>query len=259
MIAFVRAVLFYALFFGWTALLTFMMLPTLLLSRERVRWVPTVWIGGIQWMLRTVVGLTFVVRGRERVPAQPVLYAAKHQSAWETLALPLILPGMVFVLKKELLAIPLYGWYLRHHGMVAVDRAGGATALRRMLRDAKEALAAGRPVLIFPEGTRTAPGERRPYHPGVAALYRDLGVPVVPIALNSGLYWARRSFLKRPGCIVVEFLEPIAPGATRQAFVAELQARIEAATATLVAEAGGQPAPKEQNKNILLDHPPQHT
>jgi 1-acyl-sn-glycerol-3-phosphate acyltransferase len=138
-----------------------------------------------------------------------------------------------FVLKRELLSIPLFGWYLRKVGMIAVDRAAGASALRNMARQASEAFAEGRSILIFPEGTRVPPGESRPYHPGVAALYTQLKVPVVPVALNSGLFWGRRSFVKRPGTVTVQFLPPIPPGLDRKAFMRELESRIEAAAMVL--------------------------
>ncbi|MGB8274798.1 MAG: lysophospholipid acyltransferase family protein, partial [Alphaproteobacteria bacterium] len=163
--------------------------------------------------------------------------AVKHQSAFETLALPLILGDPAFVVKRELFAIPLFGWFLARLGMIAIDRKAGAAALKSIVRRAKRALATGRHVVIFPEGTRVALHAKRPYHAGVAALYAMAGAPVVPVALDSGLYWRRRGFLKRPGRVVIEFLPPIAPGLDRDAFMAELQSRIEGATKRLVAEA----------------------
>ena len=141
------------------------------------------------------------------------------------------------MLKRELLWIPCYGWYARKAGMIPIDRGAGATALKAMLRRARAVMAQGRSILIFPEGTRTAVGTKRAYHPGVAALYTQLELPVVPVALNSGLFWPRRSFLKRPGRIVVEALAPLPPGLERRTFLTELQSRIETATERLVAEA----------------------
>ena len=129
--------------------------------------------------------------------------------------------------------VPFFGWLLRRAGMIPVDRAGRASALRDMIGQAKQRTVQGRPLLIFPEGTRTAPGERRPYHPGVAALYGQLGLPVVPVALNSGLFWGRRQFVKRPGTITLEFLPAIPPGLPRKAFMAELERRLEGASARL--------------------------
>ena len=121
--------------------------------------------------------------------------------------------------------------------MIRIDRAGGARALRGLIEGGRAALDRGAPIAIFPEGTRVAPGEHRPYHPGVAALYRHLDCTVVPVALNSGVFWGRRSFVKRPGRIVVEFLPPIAPGLERKDFMTELERRLEPATERLVAEA----------------------
>lgn len=195
---------------------------------------------GTAWsrlMLRTaalVVGLDYEVRGRENIPATPALFAIKHQSAWDTLAVASLLPQPVVVLKRELFWIPFYGWYARRAGMIAIDRKAGASALRRMVREARAALAKGRPLVIFPQGTRTLPlsqgGKPAPYQPGVAALYAELDVPVVPVALNSGLFWSRRAFRKSPGTIIVEFLPPIPPGLAKRAFLSELETAIEAAT-----------------------------
>jgi 1-acyl-sn-glycerol-3-phosphate acyltransferase len=149
---------------------------------------------------------------------------------------PLLLDEPAYVLKRELMSVPLFGAYLKRCGMIAVDRQGGGPALKRMLAAARAAAADGRPILIYPEGTRTAPGQRRPYHPGVAALYGDLGLPVVPVALNSGLFWGRRSFRKRSGTITIEFLAPIAPGLPRRVFMERLQGSIEEASARLAAD-----------------------
>ena len=160
--------------------------------------------------------------------------AAKHQSAWDTLVFSLVLRDPTFVLKQELLWVPLFGWFLKKAGVVAVDRRGGAKALRAMTeRAATLWRLTGRPIVIYPEGTRTAPGERRPYHPGVAALARRLQLPTVPVALDSGRYWRRRSFIKKPGTITLRFLDPIAPPGDRKAYVATLQDRIEKACAEL--------------------------
>jgi 1-acyl-sn-glycerol-3-phosphate acyltransferase len=164
----------------------------------------------------------------------------KHQSAWDTLMLPPLLGDPAVVIKRELQYVPFYGWYATRAGSIFIDRKGGAGSLRRMVASARRAIDAGRPVVIFPQGTRTAPGEptdAHPYQPGVAALYRELDVPLVPVAVNSGLYWGRRAFMKRPGRIVAQFLEPIPPGRPRREVMATLEARIEAASAELLQEA----------------------
>jgi 1-acyl-sn-glycerol-3-phosphate acyltransferase len=155
------------------------------------------------------------------------------------LILPVVLGDPAPVVKRELLLLPIYGWYAARAGSIGIYRKAGAGALRRMLAKARSIAAAGRPIVIFPEGTRVAPGERRPYQPGVAALYQALGLPLVPAAVNSGLFWGRRSFVKRPGRIVLEFLEPIPPGWPRPRLMAELEQRIETATAALIREGNG--------------------
>ncbi|MDX1710621.1 MAG: lysophospholipid acyltransferase family protein, partial [Rhodovibrionaceae bacterium] len=177
--------------------------------------------------LRVVCGLSYEVRGLKNLPDGPAIVASKHQSAFDTVVFTRFLPDAAYVLKKELLAVPCFGWYLRRCRMIPVDRSGGSRALKEMIAVARQAAAEGRAILIFPEGTRTRPGDSRPYHPGVAALYKALHLPTVPVALNSGLYWPRRSFIKRPGRIVVELLPAIPPGLERQDFMARLREAIE--------------------------------
>jgi 1-acyl-sn-glycerol-3-phosphate acyltransferase len=229
-----RSIVFNILYIAWTAAMHILCLPLLLGPRRWSRAAGGVWIRADFWLLRHLIGLGYRVIGAENLPKGPAVFAAKHQSAWETLFLSLYLNYPAFVLKRELLFIPLFGWYLRKVGMIAVDRSAGASALRNMARQAGEAFAEGRSILIFPEGTRVPPGESRPYHPGVVALYSQLKVPVVPVALNSGLFWGRRAFVKRPGTVTVEFLPPIAPGLDRKAFMRELESRIETAAAALI-------------------------
>ena len=231
-----RSLLFNLLFALWTALIFVLSLPTLVLPRGAVWWMGGLWVRGALLLLRAIVGLGHRVRGTEHRIAGPAIYAAKHQSAWDTLVFPLLLQQPAYVLKQELIRVPLFGSYLKQCGMIPVDREGGGSALKQLLRAARAAVAQGRSILIYPEGTRMPPGERRPYHPGVAALYGDLGVPVVPVALNSGLFWGRRSFHKKSGTITIEFLPPIAPGLPRREFMAELQERMEGASRRLAVD-----------------------
>ena len=237
-----RALLFNLAFFLWTAVIGIYGLPVLLAPRRVVMRFGTMWSSVTLRLLAWTVGLRHEVRGRENLPEGPAIIAMKHQSAWDTLAMPVIFEDVAVVIKRELLFVPLYGWYSKRAGSIAVDRSGGAAALKRMLASAKAAADDGRLIAIFPEGTRTAVGERRPYHPGVAALYIQLELPLVPVAVNSGLFWGRRAFLKRPGRIVVEILPPIAPGLPRRAMMRELEERIETATARLVAAGESVPA-----------------
>lgn len=232
-----RSALYALAFHLWTATLALLYLPLLLLPRPLMVKAAKVWLKGVMALLSGVAGLRLEVRGRELLPAGPVIIASKHQSAFETFVFHLLLDDPAYVLKRELTWIPFFGWYLAKSGAIAIDRSAGIQALKSMVKGAEEAKAEGRPVVIFPEGTRTPPGSRQPYHSGVAMLYTALGVPVVPVALNSGLFWRRRGFAKRPGVVTVEFLPPIAPGLDRKRFMADLEARIETATDNLVAEA----------------------
>ena len=189
------------------------------------------------WLLRTVVGTRMEVRGREKLPAAPYLVASKHQSAWDTFALIPIFADPAMVMKWELTLIPFYGWFSRKFEHIFVRRERGPAALRRLVQDAKDRAAAGREIVIFPEGTRRAPGAEPDYKPGAVALYEGLELPCVPLALNSGLYWPRRKLMRYPGTIVVEILDPLPPRLPRRAFKDELQRRIEAASSRLIIEA----------------------
>jgi len=234
-----RSLLFELLFYGWTAVLAFAYLPTLVLPRGAIVTMGRLWSRSVLWLLARVVGLRHRVEGRENLPAGPFIVAAKHQSTWDTLLMPILFPDPVVILKKQLMQLPFYGWYARKHGMIGIDRKAGASALRGMVAEAAGAAARGRTLVVFPEGTRTAPGERRPYQRGVAALYARLGLPVVPVALNSGLFWGRRGLVLRPGTITVRVLPPIPPGLDTEAFMARLESAIENAQGEL---AGDPPA-----------------
>jgi 1-acyl-sn-glycerol-3-phosphate acyltransferase len=232
-----RALAFNAAFVGVTALLGVAGLPLLLAPRRWVMQFGRFWAWCVLALLRAIVGLDGEIRGMARVPAGPAIIAMKHQSAWDALILPVVLGDPAVVIKRELLFVPFYGWYAVRAGSIAIDRKGGTGALRRMLAAAQRAAADGRKVVIFPQGTRAAPGQHLAYQPGIAALYQALALPVVPAAVNSGLFWGRRSFMKRKGRIILDFLDPIPPGLPRRRFMAELEARIEEATAALEREA----------------------
>ena len=234
----IRSLAFQLGLYVFTAIAAIAGLPLLLLPWRYTMAFGAAWAALVLKLLQWCVGLRHEVRGREHLPPGPAIIAMKHQSAWDTFAVPVVFGDAAIVSKKELMLVPFYGWYVWKAGMIAIDRQAGAAALRRLVAAAERAVGQGRSIVIFPEGTRTAPGTHRPYQPGVAALYRQLDLPVVPVALNSGLFWGRRHFLKRPGRIVLEILEPIPPGGDRRAVMAALEERIETATARLVAEAG---------------------
>ena len=198
------------------------------------------WASTSLFWLRMIAGVKIEVRGRENIPAGACLVAGKHQSLWETFAILPLLDDPAIVLKQELTWIPFYGWFIYKFRMVPVERSAGSRALRTMLEHAGVEVAAGRQIVIMPEGTRRAPDDPPAYKPGAAALYSALKVPCIPFALNSGLFWPRRRFLRWPGTIVISFLEAIPPGLAKKVFQPRLEAVIEAETAKLVAEGRAQ-------------------
>ena len=228
-----RSLAFNAAFYVWTALIVILGLPIALMPHPAVYWLGRTWVRGSLWLLRRIVGLSHRVVGLEHARTHPAIYAAKHQSSWDTLVFALYLQLPAYVLKRELLYVPLFGLFLLRAGHIPVDRTGRAAALKGMLSAGKARRDEGRDILIFPEGTRVKPGQHKTYQAGVAALYGALDLPVVPVALNSGLFWGRRSFNKKPGVITLEFLTPIRPGLSRKVFMAELEKRLEGASQRL--------------------------
>lgn len=219
-------------------------LPLLAVPRQAVFALATVWARAVLWLLRVVAGIRHRVVGSV-LPDRHAhyIFAVKHQSAWETIAFLTIAPAFAAVVKEELRRIPVYGWFLDRAGMVPIRRSARGAALKRMLRSARRLVDSGRHLLIMPEGTRMPPGRTGRYHPGVYALYKYLDMPVVPVAHNAGLFWPRNGFLKRPGTITIEFLEPIAPGHDRETFMATLEDRIETAARRLYDDGRAQRPP----------------
>lgn len=232
----VRSLLFNLAFYLNLVVLLVGALVTLALPRRAVLGMAKLWGRISVWLLRVICGTNVEFRGVEKLPKGPLIVAAKHQSTWETFALLWLFEDFTFIVKRELMWIPIFGWCMAKGRMVPVDRAAGSQALTDMTRRAREEIRSGRQLIIFPEGTRRAPGAEPRYKFGVAHLYAEIGVPCVPVALNSGLFWPRRAFRRLPGTIVVEFLDPIPPGLDRDAFFQRLQSDIETATARLVAE-----------------------
>ncbi len=232
-----RSLVFNLCFFGLSAVMALVGLGFLLLPPPRMLWVARIWSRMVLWLAKTICGLDYRLEGLEHRPSGAALVASKHQSAWDTLVYNVILERPVYVVKQELFRVPLFGRLMRHYGAIAVDREGGAKALKKLLADAEALMARGAQIVIFPEGTRVAPGTTGSYEAGIAALYRSLSVPLVPVALNSGHFWARRGFLKHAGTITLAFQEPIAPGGERRQVMATLRERIEGANAVLDADA----------------------
>jgi 1-acyl-sn-glycerol-3-phosphate acyltransferase len=238
-----RSLLFNLLFYVTTTLFVVLGSPLLFAPRSWAMAALRVHSRLELWLLRVIVGTKFEVRGRDHLPAGPCLVASKHQSAWETFALIPLFRDPALLMKRELFWIPFHGWFSKKFEMIPVDRDKGPAALRRMLREARKRIEAGREIIIFPEGTRRPPGAPPSYKTGVILLYEALGVPCLPVALNSGLFWPRRSLTLRPGTIVVEILAPIPPGLPKKEFLERLEETIETATNRLLAEVKGGQGP----------------
>nr|WP_246515357.1 lysophospholipid acyltransferase family protein [Microvirga aerilata] len=232
----VRSLLFNVAFYANLVLWLVLLFPGLLVPPRVFMQGVKLWGRSSLWLLRVIVGTKIEIRGREKIPPGGALVAAKHQSFHETFTLVTILDDPTYILKRELMWIPLFGWYLWKAGCVPVDRKAGSLALVQMTARAKEEARHGRQIIIFPEGTRRPPGAPPAYKYGVAHLYQNLGFPCIPVALNTGLYWPRRQFIRRPGTVVIEVLDPIPPGLPREDFFKEVQERIEEASDRLLAE-----------------------
>lgn len=226
-----RSRAFDALLVVWTAMFLPALAILLVCGRPRgpIRATSRVWANGILIGLRWTVGLTHVESGRQNIPAGPCLIVANHQSQWETIAFLVLVPNVAIVAKRELLAIPVMGWFLRHSPMILIDRDSGGAALRHMLSEAKAALAQGRHVLVFPEGGRKSATVPVAFKRGVELLYGQLGVPVLPVALNSGLFWTTEAACKRRGAISVSYLPLIQPGLPGAEFMRRAEGALQRA------------------------------
>jgi 1-acyl-sn-glycerol-3-phosphate acyltransferase len=211
MLAILRSTLFAAFLVIITPLFTAIALLTFALPALTRYRIITVWSRCVVWAARVLCGIRYRVVGAEHLPRQPCIILSKHQSAWETLALQLIFPPQVWVLKKELLRVPFFGWGLAMLSPIAIDRSARREALQQLIEQGRERLAAGFSIVIFPEGTRIAPGQRGKYRPGGARLAVETGTPVIPVAHNAGLCWGRNAFIKRPGLVTVSIGAPIGP------------------------------------------------
>jgi 1-acyl-sn-glycerol-3-phosphate acyltransferase len=231
-----RSVVFNALFYLNLVAHLIGGLPTFFMSRRATVAVAKSWGHTSNFLLRVVAGITVDYRGLEKIPKGALIVAAKHQSVWETFTLVALLDDPTYILKRELTWIPLFGWYLIKGEMIPVDRGARGQALTSMTEGARKALARGRQIIIFPEGTRRAPGAEPTYKYGVVHLYAETATPCLPVALNSGLFWPRRKFLRYPGTIRLEVLDPIPPGLDKGVFAARLKQDIEGATARLIAQ-----------------------
>jgi len=229
----IRSILFVLWFYGTMTIVGVIGMPLVLINPRWGIEVARTWAALSMWGLRLICGVVIRVEGRENIPSGAAIVAGKHHSQLDTIAPFVLLPSVAFVLKKELLAMPVFGFFAGRSGHIPVDREAHAAALKAMLRAARKARDGGRQIMIFPEGTRQRPGDPPDYKIGVAALYRDLGVPCVPLALDTGKVWPQTGYAITPGVTTFKFLEAIPPGLSREAFMATLQERIETASDAL--------------------------
>jgi 1-acyl-sn-glycerol-3-phosphate acyltransferase len=237
-----RSALFNICFYGIIIVLMLAALPALLRSGDAIESYARRWARWSIVLLDRICGVKVEFRGLENLPAGPAIVAAKHQSTLDVLVLLLAVTRFTFIYKRELDFLPLFGAYLRACGQISIDRRKRAGVLAQIVTAAKAKFAQNRRLVIFPEGTRRPVGAPPLYKAGVARIAEATGAPCVPVALNSGLFWPRRRFIRRPGQMVVEFLPPLLPDADRDKFMQALQTRIETATDRLVADALGKDA-----------------
>lgn len=230
-----RSILFNVAFYLNTLLQILFYLPLLLLPRNYIWIAVRSWAAGNHFLLKWICGIEHEIIGAENIPSGGAIVASKHQSAWETFTMAAILPDPTFVLKRELQWIPLFGWYTWKAKLIPIDRSARKAALDHVTEVGHERMRENRQLIIYAEGTRRAVDAPPNYKYGVAHLYGELNVPCVPVALNSGLYWPRRSLRLTPGTVRIEFMEPIQPGMEKDTFLKELEMRIETATNRLVA------------------------
>ncbi len=231
-----RSLLFIAAFYLWSTLAAILMLPTLLMPRAVCVGAMRMWGVVVTWLLRVICGIRVEVRGRQYLPTGAALIAAKHQCMFDIFGAFAFLADSCFISRDEFMRIPFFGWYLWKTRMIVIDREGQAKALKKMVADSRDRMKDARQIVIFPEGHRGEPGVAGDYKPGVAALYRDLALPCTPLALNTGAHWPAKGFLRKPGTIVFQFLEPIPAGLKRAEFMQVLEERLETACNALLAE-----------------------
>ncbi len=227
-----RSIIFNIIFYLGSVVYALLLLPCLITKRSTL-WGIRVWTHLVLWLMKIILRLNYRVTTYGDLPENGAIYACKHQSAWETIALWLIVPKPVFVIKQELYNLPVVGWWIRRSGCIALNRKAGASSIKKLIKEAKAAVEAGNNIVIFPEGTRSLPNQQIKYLPGISALYKYLQLPIIPIALNSGLFWPRNAFIKKPGVIDVVLLEALPAGQDAKVMLQQLQHKIESTTQKL--------------------------
>lgn len=233
---FLRSLVFNILFYILLVVWVIIGIPTYLMPRWGILWIAKNWGLSSIWLMRVICNTKVEYRGVEKIPRGPLLVAAKHQSIWETFALLQFFDQPLYILKRELKWLPFFGWYLSKADMIGVNRSAGGRTLLDMAKAAHDEVQRGRQLIIFPEGTRRPVGAEPRYKFGVGQIYVDCEVTCLPVALNSGLCWPRRTFMRYPGTIIVEFLDPLPPGLSRDEFLTQVSTAIETATNRIVQE-----------------------
>ena len=232
---FARSILFYILLCIWTVFLGIINIPYLIIPSNKYLYSSIyLWIKGIFLLLKYICKITHEIQGKENISTKPVLVASKHQSAFETFALFYYLPRSVFIHKKQLFLIPIFGQYLKKINMISIDRRGGTKEIRQMLKKAKEKINSGFSIIIFPEGTRKKPGEVAKYKSGFVSLYRELNCEILPIAVNSGKFWPKHTFVKKEGHIIIKILPIIKSGMGRKEILIKVENSIEEETSKII-------------------------
>ncbi len=254
MMVFLRSCVFNLLFFGLTAAMCFAVMPFVFAGKKMALKIARLYTRKVYWLERNIIGLDYEIRGAEHLPKDgSYIVAAKHQSAYETMKLHRLFNDPAIILKRELVRIPIWGWFLANLDMIAINRSNREEAMASIVAGAQRMKDQGRPIVIFPQGTRVrihATTADKPYKGGIIKMYNAIDLPIIPLAMNSGIFWGRNSFLKRPGTVVFEFLPPIEPGLPEKKVMKALEERIESASIRLMNEA------KEKDSRLQILNTP---
>ena len=231
---FIKSLLFYLLLSCWTIFLGIICFPYLILSNKYIIRPVRLWIKGVFFLLKYICNITHEIQGIKNFPLQAVLIASKHQSAFETLALFYYLPKSIFIHKKQLFLIPIFGQYLKKINMISIDRKGGAVTMRKMLKQTKIKMLEGFSIIIFPEGTRKKPGEKPNYKSGFVGIYKAMGTEILPIAVNSGNCWPKHTFVKNSGHIIIKILPLISSNIDKKRILKDVEVIIEKTTNEII-------------------------
>ena len=231
---FFRSIIFYILLYIWTLVLGILFLPYLIIPKTNIRKLAILWINGILLNLQIICGITYEINGIQNIPNKAVIIASKHQSTFETLLLFKYIKNSIFIHKRELFFIPIFGLYLKKINMISINRADGPNAIRKMLNKVNAKIKTGNSIIIFPEGTRKKPGEIPNYKTGIAGIYKESEADVLPVAVNSGNYWPKHTFIKKSGKITIAFLKIIPSKLDKKVFLEKIESAIEKETKKII-------------------------